>query len=145
MVIWLPRPWFRNPLASDSPAFDDCAGGYRKPRYIRRHSAGPDRVCGNRDPMEIPELPNETWSTDFVPDALWSGMRFRTFNVTDDFNQESLRIEIDTSLPSARVIQALDELVEVRGKPKRLGHWASSPSKAVSKSAHACLSVIRIR
>ena len=45
--------------------------------------------------------------------ALWSGRRFRTFNVNDDFNRESLRIEIDTSLPSPRVVRALDELVEL--------------------------------
>jgi putative transposase len=37
--------------------------------------------------------------------------------VNDDFNRESLRIEIDTSLPSQRVIRALDELVELRGHP----------------------------
>jgi putative transposase len=52
--------------------------------------------------------------------ALGSGRRFRTFNVIDDFSREALRIEIDTSLPSGRVIRALDELVELRGKPKRL-------------------------
>ncbi len=63
---------------------------------------------------------NETWSADFMADALWSGRRFRTFNVLDDFNRESLRIEIDTSLPSARVIKALNELIELRGKPRRL-------------------------
>jgi transposase-like protein len=28
-----------------------------------------------------------------MADALWSGRRFRTFNVNDDFNRESLRIE----------------------------------------------------
>lgn len=53
-------------------------------------------------------------------DALWSGRSFRTFNVNDDFNRESLRIEIDTSLPAKRVIRALDELVEMRGAPQRL-------------------------
>lgn len=71
-------------------------------------------------PLSIPERPNETWSADFMADALWSGRRFRTFNVIDDFSREALRIEIDTSLPSARVIRALNELVELRGKPKRL-------------------------
>jgi len=55
-----------------------------------------------------------------MADALWSGRRFRTFNVNDDFNRECLKIEIDTSLPSARVIRVLDELVELRGVPRRL-------------------------
>jgi putative transposase len=55
-----------------------------------------------------------------MADALCSGRRFRTFNVNDDFNRESLRIEIDTSLPSQRVVRTLDELVELRGAPQRL-------------------------
>ena len=38
----------------------------------------------------------------------------------DNYNREALRIEIDTSLPAARVVRALDELIERRGKPKRL-------------------------
>lgn len=77
----------------------------------------PDRI---REPLEIPMTANDTWSADFMADALWSGRRFRTFNVNDDFNRESLRIEVDTSLPAPRVVRALDELVELRGAPKRL-------------------------
>lgn len=65
----------------------------------------PDRI---RDPLEIPAAANDTWSADFMADALWSGRRFRTFNVTDDHNRECMKIEIDISLPSARVIRALD-------------------------------------
>jgi putative transposase len=55
-----------------------------------------------------------------MADSLWSGRRFRTFNVIDDFNREALRIEIDTSLPALRITRALDKLIEVRGKPRRL-------------------------
>lgn len=77
----------------------------------------PDRI---RTPLEIPQAANHTWSADFMSDALWSGRRFRIFNINDDFNRESMKIEIDTSLPSARVIRALDELIELRGAPRRL-------------------------
>lgn len=73
-----------------------------------------------RTPLVIPAQPNEVWSADFMADALWSGRRFRTFNVIDDFNREALRIEIDTSLPARRVVRALDELIEIRGKPAGL-------------------------
>lgn len=38
----------------------------------------------------------------------------------DEFNREALRIEMDTSLPAARVVRALNELVELRGKPRRI-------------------------
>ncbi len=43
-------------------------------------------------------------------DALYHGSRFRTFNVIDDFNREALKIEIDTSLPAARVLRILEHL-----------------------------------
>ena len=52
----------------------------------------------SRDVAHLTARPNETWSADFMADALWSGRRFRTFNVIDDFSRESLRLEIDTSL-----------------------------------------------
>lgn len=77
----------------------------------------PERV---RDRLVVPAAPNQTWSADSMAVALWSGRRFRTFNAIDDFNRESLRIEIDTYLASLRVIRALDELVEIRGTPQRL-------------------------
>ena len=77
----------------------------------------PDRV---KTPLVIPDRPNEIWSADFMSDALWSGRRFRTFNIIDDFNREALRIEIDTSLPARRIVRALDELIEIRGKPAGL-------------------------
>ncbi|CAM8621669.1 Tra5 Transposase and inactivated derivatives [Comamonadaceae bacterium] len=70
-----------------------------------------------RQPLEVGKQPNQGWSCDFMSDALWSGRRFRTFNVIDEFNREALRTEIDTSLPAAMVVRALNELVEVRGAP----------------------------
>lgn len=42
---------------------------------------------------------------------------FRLFNVIDDYKREGLVIEAGFSLPSIRVTQALDQLIERRGKP----------------------------
>jgi putative transposase len=39
---------------------------------------------------------------DFMSDVLASGRKFRTLNVLDDFNRESLAIEVDYSLPAER-------------------------------------------
>lgn len=50
-----------------------------------------------KQPLEAAGQPNHGWSCDFMADALWSGRRFRTFNVIDEFNREGLRIEVDTS------------------------------------------------
>ena len=58
-----------------------------------------------REALFIPEGPNEVWSIDFMSDALVDSRKFRVLNVIDDFNRESLAIEVDTSLPSRRVIR----------------------------------------
>jgi len=38
-------------------------------------------------------------------------------NVIDDFNQEALWIEVDTSLPAEQVVRVLEQLLDWRGKP----------------------------
>ena len=55
-----------------------------------------------------------------MSDALWSGQRFRTFNLIDDYNREALTIDIDRSLPAGRVVRALDRAAAWRGYPKKL-------------------------
>lgn len=55
---------------------------------------------------------------DFMCDSLVDGRRFRLLNIIDDYNRESLAVEIDTSLPALRVIRALEQLIERRTKPE---------------------------
>ena len=59
-------------------------------------------------PLMVPLRPNQIWSADFMSDALYHGMRFRTFTVLDDFNREVLAIEVDTSLSSMRLIRVFE-------------------------------------
>ncbi|WP_046247514.1 integrase core domain-containing protein, partial [Hymenobacter terrenus] len=60
------------------------------------------------------------WSLDFTSDVLTDGRRFRTLNVLDDYNRQFLGVEMDFSLPAARVVQVLARLVECHGPPNRL-------------------------
>jgi putative transposase len=68
-------------------------------------------------PLTVPETCNQVWSMDFMHDQLSDGRTFRLFNVLDDFNREGLGIEVDLSLPSARVIRSLKQIIEWRGRP----------------------------
>lgn len=68
-------------------------------------------------PLTVPEGCNQVWSMDFMHDQLCDGRSFRLFNVLDDFNREGLGIEVDLSLPSARAIRALEQIIEWRGRP----------------------------
>ena len=67
-------------------------------------------------PLVVPDGINQVWSMDFMHDQLSDGRSFRLFNVLDDFNREGLGIEVDLSLPAARVI--------------RFAHWSKSSSGA---------------
>jgi len=75
----------------------------------------PERV---KEPLLIPDGMNKSWSMDFMSDSLVDGRRFRLLDVMDDYNRESLSIEVDTSLPNLRVIRVLERLVVHRGKPE---------------------------
>lgn len=55
-----------------------------------------------------------------MSDVLWSGRRFRTFNVVDDFNREGLTIEVDLNLPAERVVRVLERAAAWRGYPRKL-------------------------
>jgi putative transposase len=53
-------------------------------------------------------------------DTLYDGRVFRTLNVIDEGNREALRIECGTSIPSARVVRVMSQLIEVYGKPEAI-------------------------
>jgi putative transposase len=74
----------------------------------------PQRV---REPLLVPTALNQGWSMDYVSDCLVDGRKFRVLNIIDDYNRESLALEIDTSLPALRVIRVLERLLQSRGKP----------------------------
>ena len=72
------------------------------------------------EPLSVPTSINQCWSMDFMHDQLADSRSYRLFNVIDDFNREGLAIEVDFSLPASRVVRALDQIIEWRGKPLAL-------------------------
>lgn len=90
-----------------------CALKLNLPRRTKRRL--PTRL---RQPLEAPPVLNRVWALDFMSDALYGGRKIRTLNVLDEGNREALAIDVAFSLPSARVIRVLGELVAVHGRPQ---------------------------
>ena len=77
----------------------------------------PERI---KQPLTYATSPNQVWSIDFMSDSLQDGRKVRLLNIIEDFNRESLAIEVDTSLPTLRVIRVLERLVIERGTPANI-------------------------
>lgn len=92
-----------------------CALRLNVPRRAKRRV--PQRA---REPLSVPTRANQVWSMDFMSDCLYGGRVFRTLNIVDDYNREVVAIEIDTSLPSLRVVRVLEQLAAWRGLPQKL-------------------------
>ena len=89
------------------------AEGLRVGQRKRKRSAARGRV-----PLVAPTRVNQGWSMDFMADALAHGRRFRALNIVDEYTREAPAIEVDTSLPGARVVRVLEELKQQGRKPE---------------------------
>jgi putative transposase len=84
-----------------------------KLRKRRRRS----RAQVERVPLSTPTAADERYSMDFMRDTLAAGRVFRTLNIVDDYTRECLAIEVDTSLPGARVVRVLERLAAAGRRP----------------------------
>ena len=60
---------------------------------------------------------NAVWAIDLMRDTLYSGRVFRTLNVIDEANRGVLGIDVAVSIPAARVVTFLSQMVDQHGRP----------------------------
>ena len=70
-----------------------------------------------RQPLTLPEAPNQTWSMDFVMDALETGRRIKCLTIVDDFSKECLDIPVAFGISGDEVVRTLDAVAAFRGYP----------------------------
>ena len=86
-----------------------------RPKKPRRHVT----ACRRMERSAATEV-NESWSMDFMSDALYNGRRIRLLTIVDNFNRESLAIEVGEHIGSDRVVEVLTLLSKNRDLPKRI-------------------------
>ena len=84
-------------------------------RRLRKRVA---RSRGERPTIGL--VPNTSWTLDFMSDALSWGRRIRVLSVLDTCTREALAIKVNTSLPSASVIDVLEQAISERGQPQEI-------------------------
>ena len=89
---------------------------YRGESLTVRRRGGRKRAVGTRRPLEVPLVPNQRWSLDFVSNQMTDGHRFRILTVIDNCTCECLALVADTSLSGARVARELDAIIVQRGR-----------------------------
>jgi putative transposase len=112
---------------------------YVEEKLVVRRRRRRRRICAQaRVLLSPPTRPNQTWTMDFLHDALASGRKLRTLSIEDAYTRELLAIEVDTSLPALRVIRVLDRLRGDRGLPERIviDHGTEFTSKALDQWAY---------
>jgi Transposase and inactivated derivatives len=93
---------------------------YRDARLQVRRRQRKRLTRADRVPLPAPSQRRDRWSIDFMADTLADGRPFRVLNVVDDFTRECLAIEVDRSLPGARVVRVLERLQAQHGLPRRI-------------------------
>jgi len=87
-----------------------------------------------------------------MADALYDGRLFRALAVIDEGNREALGIEIGTSIPSARIIGVLDDLMCAETASRRfplrylLGvviYFPFAPRGSTESGTQSCVALVR--
>jgi putative transposase len=97
------------------------------------------RVQLQRTPLQPSRHINDTWSADFVMDALANGRRIKCLTVVDDFSRECVDIAVDYGIGGEYVAQVLDRIAQFRGYPRaiRTDQGPEFTSRAFMAWAHA--------
>lgn len=97
----------------------------KRPRRNRAGAHRLERVTARR--------PHESWSMDFVADALFDGQRFRALTVVDNFSRECLAIHVDASIRGSDVTSIVAQIHARSGQlPARI--QVDNGSECISKA-----------
>ena len=87
---------------------------------IRTRSPRRRRACLYRSSRAVADGMNDVWAMDFVSDKLFDGCPFRVLTIVDCYTREALSTAPRTNFRAYQVLEELDRLARLRGKPRSL-------------------------
>lgn len=112
---------------------------YRAAGLAVRRRRRRNRLAVPRQPLVLPAAANDTWSMDFVFDALYDARRLKCLTVVDDCTKESVAIVVARRMGGDDVARILDEICRFRGYPRaiRTDQGPEFTGRALDQWAHA--------
>ena len=104
-----------------------------RPKRPRRYVSARRRMV-----RDTASYPNESWSMDFMSDALYDGQKIKLLTLVDNYTRESLALEVAWRLGGHGVVASLMEVVQKKGMPKsiRIDNGPEFTSKALDQWAY---------
>lgn len=87
---------------------------------IRTRSPRRRRACRYRSGRPEAGMPNDVWAMDFVSDRLFDERPFRILTIVDCHTREALATSARTNFRAYQVIDELDRIARLRGKPRSI-------------------------
>jgi putative transposase len=87
---------------------------------IRTRSLKRRRACRYRSARSEPGTMNDVWAMDFMSDKLFDNQPFRILTIVDCHTREALTTSARVNFRSYQVIEELDRIARVRGKPRSI-------------------------
>jgi putative transposase len=87
---------------------------------IRTRSLKRRRACRYRSARAEPGTMNDVWAMDFVSDKLFDDQPFRILTMVDCHTREALATSARTNFRAYQVVEELDRIVRLRGKPRNI-------------------------
>ncbi len=84
---------------------------------IRTRAPKRRRACRYRSGRSKADAMNDVWAMDFVSDRLFDDRPFRILTIVDCHTREALATSARTHFRSYQVVEKLDRIVRIRGKP----------------------------
>lgn len=94
---------------------------YREESLQLRNKSPKRKVSAKlREDRVVATAPNECWSMDFLSDQLFDGRKIRVLAIVDNFTRLSPAIDVRLSYRGADVVQTLQRVASIYGRPKRI-------------------------